>query len=190
MINMKTHLSQSGFTIVEALVAIAILLLSITSAFSIAQSSLQSSNLVKNRTTAYFLAQEGVEYIRHLRDNNGLSMLDDQTKNIHWLQGFAAEVNDPCAFGKACIVYITGQTPPKECNKNGVCPNLKIYSPTNVFNYTQGDESKFNRRINISEALGHHEIKVTVTVTWAQGSIQRSLEVSENLFNWQQLQPL
>lgn len=74
---------SAGFTVIESLVAISILLLAVSGSFAAAQSSLQSSNFVKNRVTAYYLAQEGIEYIRHLRDNNGLAIRRESSNPPH-----------------------------------------------------------------------------------------------------------
>ncbi len=190
-----------GFTVVEALVAIAILLLSITSAFSVAQSSLQSSNFAKNRTTAYFLAQEGIESIRHLRDNNGLKMLKENANpgSISWLGGFAepGDRNSPCALDvNTCLIAVLAFMNAVNCN--GVCPNF--WHLGNEFFQYKGDEEEgaitsFNRSIqlySVSDENGpnDNEIQVVVTVTWNQGAIEKSVVVSENLYNWQSLQSL
>lgn len=193
-ISLHTH--KKGFTVVEALVAISILLMAITGAFSVAQSSLQSSSLAKNRTTAYFLAQEGIEYIRNLRDHNGIAALIERTSNISWLEGFG-EDGDPCEVDVGTCYYDVlpdGQTVLNEC-VNGNCPNLFIDNETHLFQYgTQGPlgayDSGFNRTIRLfSVPNNDNEIEVRVEVTWLQGSVQKSLLISENLFNWQQVQP-
>jgi prepilin-type N-terminal cleavage/methylation domain-containing protein len=64
-----TMKSKSGFTLIEALVAITILTLSITGAFSAANSAMRASSIARDQLTASYLAQEGIEYVRMLRDN-------------------------------------------------------------------------------------------------------------------------
>lgn len=200
---------KGGFTVVEAMVAISILLLSITGTFAIAQSSIQSTSFAKNRITAYYLAQEGIEYVRHLRDNNGLKMLGNRTDNISWLEGFAAAEGDPCFNGVPCMVDTTGETGVTACDEFSGCSTFYLNTETGKFEYTskgpQSVPSTFRRTVTVVIPWGdyflypgdptpggqiEHQVMVRVVVDWDQNGINRSLEISENLYNWQQLQPL
>ncbi len=202
MQHFKNKKKKSGFTVIESLVAISILLLAVSGSFAAAQSSLQSSNFVKNRVTAYYLAQEGVEYIRHLRDNNGLKMINGDT-TVTWLEGVivpCAIVVSPASVG--CRIDATLEVAPITCN--ATCPNLNLNKITGQFTYNviSGDiiNSGFNRVIKV-EPIFHGsplpgsdntpnnpkiEVKVTSKVTWIQAGVTKTLDVSENLYNWQQ----
>lgn len=184
---------QGGFTVIEALVAIAILLIAVTGAFSVAQSSLQSTNFVKNRVTAYYLAQEGVEYIRHLRDNNGLGILRDPINDPpSWLSGIDSECST------ACTVNVTSSSneTPAACG-GGICSNLLFDKDTSGASQTGGQflygspsgtliDSGFKRTIKITP-VNLDEVTVTSTVSWYQYGTFKSVVVSENLYNWQSL---
>jgi prepilin-type N-terminal cleavage/methylation domain-containing protein len=68
---MKSLISKkqtAGFTLVETLIAIAILGVAVGAAFGIAQKSLGSSAFTRNQTSAYFLAAEGLELVHNIRD--------------------------------------------------------------------------------------------------------------------------
>ena len=70
---MKTNnklLTNKGFTIVESLVAIIILVLAITGATAVVQTSLSSYIFSKDQIVSFYLAQEAFEQIRNLRDEN------------------------------------------------------------------------------------------------------------------------
>jgi type II secretory pathway pseudopilin PulG len=175
---------KNGFTVVEALVAISILLLAITSAFTVAQSSLQSTNYAKNKITAYYLAQEGLEYIRHLRDNNGLRMLNDRSGEVSWLYGFIG----PCSDG-SCYVDTTGEMEGVEVCPNSGCPKLLLNTETGQFQYIPKSstvESPFRRTITVIP-INNSEVTVVVLVDWSQNGVSKTLTVSENLYNWQEL---
>ncbi|MFO0718472.1 MAG: type II secretion system protein [Candidatus Paceibacterota bacterium] len=205
---MKNYFLKKGFTVIEALVAISILLLSITGTFAVAQSSLQSTNYAKNKITAYYLAQEGIEQIRHLRDNNGLEMLKNRSEDVSWLNGFAKDQNDPCYGDQECFVDSTGELSdpegnplygkPLPCPAEG-CPLFYMNDITGQFQYESNlnkTQSSFYREISIfredgdPQDNGENQIVVKVRVNWKQNGIDRSVEVSENLYNWQQLKDL
>ena len=56
----KKNNKNSGFTLVETLVAVAILSIAILATFSAVQNGLQDSGISKERITAFWLAQEGM----------------------------------------------------------------------------------------------------------------------------------
>ncbi len=67
-----SHVSASGFTLVETLVAVAVLIAGIIGPFELITRSLYSAPFSKNNLIAHNLAQEGIELARVIRDNNML----------------------------------------------------------------------------------------------------------------------
>jgi prepilin-type N-terminal cleavage/methylation domain-containing protein len=97
---------NTGFTLLETLIAIAILTIALGAAFSVAQKSLSASYTAKNQTTAFFLASEGLELVRNIRDNVALYNATNN-KSLDWLQPFKARcgitdytqlLSDSCIF--------------------------------------------------------------------------------------------
>ena len=72
MINIMniSRTAQKGFTIVETLVAITILMIAIAGPLTIASQALHAAQDAKNQMIASNLAQESVEEIRNYKDNN------------------------------------------------------------------------------------------------------------------------
>ena len=69
MENLKqTKQMHKGFTLVETLIAISIFSVSILGLMSVLSSSVANITFTKNKVIATYLAQEGVEYIRNMRD--------------------------------------------------------------------------------------------------------------------------
>lgn len=68
---MHTKIKQKNraFTLVETLVAISIFSVSILGLMSVLASGISNTNYAKQKTMASYLAQEGIEYVRNLRDN-------------------------------------------------------------------------------------------------------------------------
>ena len=64
--------SKKGFTLVEAMVAIAIIMLSIVGPMYVANRAIVVAQIASNQLIASYLAQEGIEYIRTVRDHDYL----------------------------------------------------------------------------------------------------------------------
>ena len=60
---------DAGFTLVETLVAIAIFTVSILAVMAVLANSISDTNYAKKKITAAYLAQEGIEYVRKMRDS-------------------------------------------------------------------------------------------------------------------------
>lgn len=88
-----------GFTLIEALVAIAVLMVAITGPMVLAQKSLSSADLSKDQTTASFLAQDAIEDVLNIRDTIAVSQTTGSWLTGPTSQGFLA----PCiCIGAAC----------------------------------------------------------------------------------------
>lgn len=61
--------TQKGFTLVETLVAVSILLIIIVGPMTISTSTARSTSFASEQVTAFFLAQEGAEIIQKVRDD-------------------------------------------------------------------------------------------------------------------------
>lgn len=61
-----------GFTLVETLIALLIFTLSILSLMSVLGSGLSNTGYAKQKIAAGYLAQEGIECVRNMRDNSVL----------------------------------------------------------------------------------------------------------------------
>ncbi|MCX6787705.1 MAG: prepilin-type N-terminal cleavage/methylation domain-containing protein [Candidatus Kaiserbacteria bacterium] len=61
-----------GFTLIEAMVAITIVTLAVTGPLFTASRAIVAAQLARQKLTASYLAQEGIEYARAMRDNEYL----------------------------------------------------------------------------------------------------------------------
>ena len=161
-----------GFTVVESLVAIMILLLAITGAASAIQTGISSYIFSKDQFIAFYLAQEGFEQIRNIRDENGL-------KGQDWLTNLA-----PCFGADGCYIDILLPNPlPVACGTN--CPVIRQSSVSGFYGYDGSwNTTIFNRRIKM-QTINSEEVSVVVTVDWSKGIVNRQFKARENLLNWQ-----
>jgi prepilin-type N-terminal cleavage/methylation domain-containing protein len=174
-----------GFTLVETMVAITILAVAMIGPFAAIQNSLNASRTARDQLIAISLAQEGIEYVRSIRDNNYLSGY--VASGGYWLHGF-----ESCQNGATCLVdpafdAITACSGSScralnvETNASAALSyayNQQAPSATNV-------ASPFTRTVQILPVSGSdHEVRALVTVTWTSAHRARSLQVSENIQNW------
>lgn len=177
--NFKKRNKTGGFTIVESLVAITILVLVVTGVASAIQTGISSYIFSKDQIIAFYLAQEGFEQIRNIRDENGL-------KNQPWLTGISVAPGDPCFFGSACIVDPVLSNIPVRCSAPGNCPILRQNASTGFFGYDSAwPATIFTREIVLTQ-INAKEISILVTVDWSKGLTNRQFNARENLLNWQQ----
>lgn len=176
--------TKKGFTLIETLVAITILATAIAGPLTIAAKSFMAATVVKDRITAFYLAQDAIEYIRWKRDTNRLA-------GAAWLTGLTNCIS--AAGTQACNVDSTenSATPPTLCPTLTTCTVMRyLDDPNNRFTYTGGTQSTISlrRAVVIQTPVGGSvdEASLTVTVSWSdQAGITRSVVVRENIFNWQ-----
>jgi len=170
---------KSGFTIVESLIAITILVLAITGTTTAIQTGLSSYLFSKNQIIAFYLAQEGLEQIKNIRDENGLM------NNTHWLTNIAKNPPDPCDFGKVCTVDPVNSNVPIYCGADDECEYLRQDAITGFYGYDNNDPlTNFKREITLTE-ISDDEVVVTVTIDWTKGLTSRQFKVTGSLFDWQ-----
>ena len=179
---MKKYYSKfkAGFTLVETLVALAIFSASIVALVSATSSGVANTNFAKNKITASYLAQEGMELVRNIRDtaivsNTGWSSFVSAVLSCNQSQNpFGCDI-DPLSQNLTQSV--------QTCGSNKGCLLHYRADGFYVLNDTISPPSPFSRQIVISN-LSATETKVISTVFWKQGSVDRQVTVGENLFDW------
>jgi prepilin-type N-terminal cleavage/methylation domain-containing protein len=158
-----------GFTLIEAIIAIAILTVSIAGPITIASRGMASAIFARDQITAFYLAQEAVEFIRNKRDENNL-------KDYGWTNGL-----ESCLDGKVCTID-SKNNKINEC-AGGICPVLKYNDATAFYSYDSGEDSSFTREIRIV-TINVKEIAIAATLSWSSGSVTKSFTVKEHILDW------
>jgi len=195
-INQKKEFSifgQQGFTLVETLVAIAIFASSITALMSISARGINDNVFVKNKLTASYLAAEGVELVRNMRDNAALG-----SQSSYWTSSFLVSTSPngvnycftpdtPGSTIKYCYIDTLDIPNPEAfpCPENG-CPRLKYNNENGTYGYNSGQETNFVRTITVSPTAGNEskEVIVNSSVSWTQGNKTFTTSYQYNLFDW------
>ena len=173
--NYKMRLNN-GFTMIESLVAISVLAISIIGPMTIASKSLLSAIFSRDQITAFYLAQEAVEFVRNARDENNIQ------GNENWLAGNI----DICRNGNVCIadiIEIPGNQVKQCFGGAGSCPVLKYDDNINFYTYKSGVDSKFTREIQLTK-INDREEEIKVTLSWETGFLNKIFVVKENIFDW------
>lgn len=183
-----THNLSRGFTLVETLVAVSILSVAIAAPMALTAKSLSTAYYARDQITAFHLAQEAIEAIRHARDNNILVNVFGNPADL--LAGIPATDGSPFIVDtrddSTALCQAEG-CPPLQWNGElyGYRPNCAM--PTSDCGAGEGwENTRFTRAVR-AEFLpeGDDEVRVSVEIRWRTGSFQtRSFTISENLYRW------
>lgn len=163
-----------GFSLVETLVAISVLLLAVVGPLTIAARGLISARFARDQVTAFYLAQDAMEVVRYRRDTNTL-------RSLSWTTGLEECIAQTCIVDSTKDIDDTSAI--SSCG--AVCPALRT-SPTNgLYGHNElWDEGGFVREVQI-DMLGTAEARVIVRVTWTTGPLAKTFTISENFLDWQ-----
>jgi prepilin-type N-terminal cleavage/methylation domain-containing protein len=190
--------TQKGITLIELIVAVSVLSFALAGPMTLAASSLRATQDARNELIATHLAEEGLEVLHNIRDNNSSNDLTPGPGYTGW-QNHRIDFVTPCA-NLGCIVDVTAHaTLPwgvgaiVACtNTDCVGENILYYNPTTGL-YRQslgalgGDwqASLFTRTVHVVVISATREIQVTSTVTFRSiTGATRSITVSEVFYNW------
>lgn len=167
---MKMTKKQKAFTLIEVVVAIAIIALGLVGVLAVIRRTLYLQPIIKNKVTSINLAQEGVEVIRAIRDTNWLN-------NEYWYYG----LGDGLIVNDACVEYDSSSIE-YPCLNKGLSIN-----DNGMFVHSSNPNTPFERVVDLSyetDPEGIEYLSVTSTVSWFERNRQYSEEVKELLYDW------
>jgi type IV pilus modification protein PilV len=166
--------TAKGFSLIEALIAIAILIVGVLSAFLLLIRTTATIPAMQNRLMATNLAQEGVELVRALRDTDFVA--GNQFKDF--LSAIDCQTTDSCQIAANAYGKI-------ELLPNGAKP-LFYNSNTHLYNYDNSfnsEPSNFFRLITIDRTAIDYLV-VTVRVIYQVKGVDKEISVTDYLYNW------
>lgn len=206
--------SKAGFTLLETVVAVAVLLAAVVGPVALITHALRNVQEAKNKLIAANLAQEGVELVRVIRENNILCLAQGaKIGPNHWpwdmgyngggtlYGGGSNRTIDATDFHTvSCIASVTVQNPRMGSSNTsclggaGASPALKIDS-SGRYGYVSGTDTVFHRCTNITRS-GTSEstpfgmipaddtLDVSITVMWYERNVLKTVGAQERLYNW------
>jgi len=181
---------NKGFTLLETLVAVAILMITIASAFGLAPEGLMGARFAKNQTTATYLAQEALEVVRNMRDN-AMFFSPDTSDPYHWLSNVSHCIDIKCTVDpiEERLEPCSDTCPPVKSVKTidgGIAyGNGRLFSTD-----SSAQDTIFTREITLKKTFNtligrdDTEAVVTVKVSWKEGRVTKVTEISESIFDW------
>lgn len=159
----KSLKASNGFSLIESLVAITVLTVGVSSAIATLSQSVGLTPKIRNKVIAAHLAQEGIELVRNIRDNN-------------WMLGNAwnAGLNEGNigTVLSGCVQYNN------EVFSSCASYTLKING--DYYIHSIGTDTVFSREIKITN-VSAFEMKVESIVNCGQSC---AITLEDHLFDW------
>jgi type II secretory pathway pseudopilin PulG len=187
MIEYSTHRTHTrnlkrGFTIVETLIAITILMIAIAGPLVVATKGLTSAAVSKNQMIASYLAQESMEVIKSVRYNNDVG-------TTAWLTGFQDCRQEIGNFCDAASISDNDPAPSFNLTcSSGTPRGCEIYYDTDTgYNHLdEGYKTAFRRYFQLenNDTPGEADEKIVhVYVEWEEGRVPYQIHLTSQLIN-------
>ena len=172
---------KEGFTLVETLVAISILLIAVVGPISIIGDALHRLYYARDEMIAISLAQEGIEAVRQYRDSNMLAGTPwdmSGITDVYYTVDVSDLLNQPTlTLADPCV---------------GTCPDsgMPVFiGPSGFYQQTGGTPTQFSRIVRtntgwVNDGVVFRELYVESTVTWKTGGQDGRVTVYADIFNW------
>ena len=157
----KNQKFTTGFTLLEVLISLTIITVGVVGVFALVQQTVSLLPISEQRLTASYLAQEGVEIVRNLRDANIV-------KGQVWNLGLTG-----CGAGCEADYLSSSLT---AWNSRYLLDNNYFYS------YVAGNPTIYKRKITIASTA--NVLKITIEVSWQERTRPHSVKAREDIYNW------
>lgn len=174
----------NGFTLVETLIAIGILTIAASAPLFSASRAVTFARSSSYQMTASYLAQEGIEYVRAVRDDAFLTAYHDvgSTASDEGWNSFSSSINQ-CRDPQMCVLDPTDGL--SQCSGSS-CTLLWLDDTNHIYRQTQttGQATVFYRTIQ-TQSVTLKDEKVISKVTWTYHGTPYSVTVIDHLTPWQ-----
>ena len=164
-----------GFTLIEVLAAMFIMLIGVLGVFSLISRTVTFNSSVNSQLVASYLAQEGLELVRNIRDTNFLKIHKGAGGN--WTDDIIAcdpPYDPPCVVDREADYIETAL---------GVSQGRFLKISGGLYSYTAGDDTIFKRNISIVQSSAD-ALSVSVDVSWLDKENTRTVRGATELYNW------
>lgn len=185
-----------GFTLIEAMVAITIVSLSVTGPLFTASRAIVAAQLARQKLTASYLAQEGIEYARAMRDNEYLAAYRTGGANIStdawtdFLTGSSAGSitqcrTTACTLDPARSMGSGSGFALQSCSGASCAP---LYLANGIYTTQSGIagsvQTPYTRTIQAID-VSASDVRIVSTVSWSFHGTAYLVTVNDHLLPWQ-----
>ncbi len=167
--NKKYTMRYWGYSFIEGVFATFIVTIGMIAVINLMTANLTVLVNSRNQTIATFLAQEGVEVARNIRDNNWAG----QSPTFN---NFPTDSKDNCR-----VDYNSTSIPNSACNNGNNSKFLKISN--GIYSHSNGSDTSFQRKIIVNYVGGNSSTasyaKVTSVVTWNSHDFPDTLDPAD-----------
>lgn len=160
---------KKGFGLLEVLISAVIIIIILSALVTIGRAALSNNEYLAQRAQATYLAQEGVEIVRQIRDTNWI----DKSNTTNW--GSLPTGTFGISFNAATHKYV-----PSGASDSMTINNVPF---TRTINVNTVDTTTLMPN-GSSTDLKPYAVKVRSRVTWTFSGQSKFVELSEMLTNW------
>ncbi len=190
---MNRFFDKRGITLVETIVAVTVLVTAIAGPLTLAAASLRASRDARNNLIATHLAEEAIEVVHNIRDNNITNYPAGS-----WLTNVV-----PNCTATECIVDITKQDASFVWASDALAPcspcsgvDTLYYNPsTGLYRQSANplgspwEATPFHRVVRVTgvddAANPLRQARVSASVKYlGYGNVEKSITIEDDLYNW------
>lgn len=196
--------NKAGFSLTEVMIGMMILTVAIVAATNLLVGLIGSNQTNLKTMQAYYLAQEGIEAVRNVRDSNwlhnnnwlgdesgapweGRLVAEGESFDLELLEGGWITVAAERVPGDDVTLRVLGDSAPWKISELVSENSGKIYDHGGEYwsSVAGSDENftGFSRTISIKN-YGDDSVLVEARVSWSEGAKERSFALSEVMTDW------
>lgn len=177
-----------AFTLVEVLMGMALLSVTLVAVTSLLITSIRANQANMNSLTGYFLAQEGLEAIRNIRDSNWLQNYAWNGGAVLWGTGFERNEANPTAARYFIIdLEETNLWSLEEIYEDEITGEKTTFFSDNEQKFTHqdtGTATAFSRYLKVEYLDSGDEAQILSVVFWQERGRERKVELQTKLSDW------
>ncbi|HUY05376.1 MAG TPA: prepilin-type N-terminal cleavage/methylation domain-containing protein [Candidatus Paceibacterota bacterium] len=193
-----TKRAVRGFTLIEAMIAITILTFAVAGPLSAASHALVATEVARDQLTASYLAQEGIEYLRAMRDDAYLAGYPSGSSAAAWTNfvsgSSAASITQcratTCTLDPSRLMGTGSGLSLEQCSLSGTpyAACAPLYISNNIYTEQSGlagaVKTAFTRTVQATDISGTDE-EIVSTVSWSFHGTPYAVTVTDHLTPWQ-----
>lgn len=157
---------NKAFTLIEVIAATFVIAVGAVGLLSLLQQTIFSTSISSSRLVASYLAQEGIEIVRSVRDSNWLEQRT--SPEVLWDEGL------PAGDWEADFETQSLSQPYASSSLN--------VSESGFYSYAPGQKTLFKRKISIAKDTDALEVRVEVF--WQERGRTHQVAAKDHLYNW------